>query len=192
MKKTTVMIVLLAGAMTGCQNFKKEHPDFPKWGWWKKHPATQPTIPPTSQSASQPTTAPAGKPAGQPVSQPASGPASRSTGQAPVDHRQEVWRHVARMRDMDSYPPARQKELIAYAQEHLQAWYKPMKVPPPDMTRPDWLIVMIWDFMPPEDFHRAAVNWKKIADDAGEEFPKNITRRGLMKFVQKMQENRSR
>ncbi len=197
MRKTIVTIVLLAGTLAGCQDFKEKHPDFPKWGWWKKKPASQPTIQPSTKPAKQPSTKPAKQPASKPSkAQPTQAdPKARAVIQAqpimpaPSDHRAKVWQHVAKLRDMDSATQAQQDKLIAHAQKNLQAWYRPMEVPPPDMNKSDWVIVMIWDFMPEDDFQRAAANWKKIAADAGEDFPpqKDITRRKLMKFVRKMQ-----
>jgi len=218
MRKTIVTIVLLAGTLAGCQNFKKDHPDFPKWGWWDKKPATQPTIQP-SKPSTKPSKQPTTKPGKQPTAKPAKAkptktdakakptktdakaqptkadPKARAVMQtqpimpAPADHRARVWQHVAKLRDMDTATQAQQDKMVAHAQKNLQAWYRPMEVPPPDMNKSDWVIVMIWDFMPEDDFQRAAANWKKIAADAGEDFPpqKDITRRKLMKFVRKMQ-----
>ncbi len=198
MRKTCFAIVLLAVMVGGCQDFKQKHPDFPKWGWWeKKAPTTQPVTAP-SNDASQPlgpvdnpqdSTAPSDTAADMPATQPVDQPAVKGTPiPEPPNHRSEVWEHVSKLRDLNSYPEDEQKKMIAYAQEHVQDWYKSMDVTSPDMNKPDWVIVMVWDFMPPADFQRAAANWKKIAENENVEFPENLTRRKLMKFVIEMQD----
>jgi len=114
MRKTIVTIVLLAGTLAGCQDFKEKHPDFPKWGWWKKKPASQPTIQPSTKPAKQPSTKPAKQPASKPSkAQPTQAdPKARAVIQAqpimpaPSDHRARVWQHV-RSRRRRGFPPAK-------------------------------------------------------------------------------------
>lgn len=246
MHKKFVVIVLLAGVLGGCQDFKKKHPDFPKWGWWdKKTPATQPakvtdskpdsktvrkakkppatkptptTVPVADQP--KPVTIKTAKPGPAPVpvadqpkpvmikpakpgptAVPAAGQpkpvmiktaTTKPSAHKPTDHRERVWRHVSKLRDSSDYPPEEQKKMIAYAQENVHAWYDPMNVISPDMNKPDWVIVMVWDFMPPADFQQAAANWKKMAEAENEKFPDNLTRRKLMKFVRKMQDRNAK
>lgn len=225
MHKKFVVIVLLAGVLGGCQDFKKKHPDFPKWGWWdKKTPATQPAKVTDSKPGSKtvrkakkppatkptPTTVPVAdqpkpvmvKPAkpgptavptaGQPKPVMIKTATTKPSAHQPGDHRARVWRHVSKLRDSSDYPPEEQKKMIAYAQENVHAWYDPMNVISPDMNKPDWVIVMVWDFMPPADFQMAAANWKKLAEAENEKFPDNLTRRKLMKFVRKMQDRNAK
>jgi len=215
MHKKCLAIVLLAMILGGCQDFKEKHPDFPKWGWWdkKEAPATKPAIvdpaPPTKTAKDKPAEKPIGlvetpektseetpektsltpAPKATPETQPAGPtPVKPAAIPEPPNHRSEVWTHVSKLRDMGNYPAEEQKKMITYAQENVQQWYKPMDVTSPDMNKSDWVIVMVWDFMPATDFQMAAANWKKIAEAEKVEFPQNLTRRKLMKFVRKMQD----
>ena len=208
MHKKCLAIVLLVIVLGGCQDFKKKHPDFPNWGWWDKKQT--PTTQPTSASAPQQDTDQTAKPADNvdtpkdfatptPEVEKLSDTETPPTGPIPVkpaplpeppSHRSEVWKHVSKLRNLEEYSDDEQKKMIVYAQENLQEWYKPLDVASPDMSKSDWVIVMIWDFMPPADFQKAAENWKKIAEAQKVEFPKNLTRRKLMKFVLKMQDRK--
>ena len=188
----------------GCQDIKKKHPDFPKWGWWeeKETPTSQPTsAPASSQKVDQTTKAtrpigPTDTPEDSPLPPASEVSAEKQpTGPTPVEptplpeqpnHRSEVWKHVSKLRNLEEYPPDEKNKMIAYVEENLQEWYKPMDVTPPDMSKSDWVHVMVWDFMPPVDFQKAAANWKKIAENENVKFPEVLTRRKLMKFVREM------
>ncbi len=179
-------LVLTTAMLVGCQDIKKKHPDFPKWGWWEKKntATTQPTAANPSEAATpQPTKKPTGPETGKVDPQSATDPNS-------IQHRNKVWLHVNKLRDLDNYSADEQKNMIAHAQENLQSWYEPLDVDPPNMGRSDWVIIMVWDFMPFPEFQRAANNWKRVATIEKVKFPDDLTRRKLMKFVRKMQKRK--
>jgi hypothetical protein len=99
------------------------------------------------------------------------------------EHRARVWQGVSILRDLDELPPQQQDKLMEQARGKLREWYRPMHLTPPDPNDPEWITVLIWDFMPEEDFLRAAENWRRVAQKEKRPFPEQVERRELMRFV---------
>ena len=181
-------LLLILGAMmvfTGCNtgNFKKKWPKYPDWGWWK-HPAGE-TKEPTENvpdksvpSLDRPDLAKTPEPT-KPIfpSTPITDP------KLLTEYRQSIWPEAKQLRNLDEIPEAQRQEYLAHAIEMLPQWYAPLPVDPPDTNDPDWTTVVIWDFMPEEEFFRAADAYGKIAKQQNLPYPKYITRRELMQFI---------
>ena len=99
-------------------------------------------------------------------------------------HRADVWKTVSMLRDLDARPQVEQAQLIELARKQLPVWYDPMPVDPPDANQPDWVKVLIWDFMPEDDFQQAVDGWRAIARKENKDFPTPATRRKVMAFVE--------
>ena len=180
-------LLLILGAMmvfTGCNtgNFKKKWPKYPDWGWWK-HPAgeeiqetTEPEKPVPPQERPDLTKTPE--------------PAKPGFPKTPIrdpklltEYRQSVWPETKQLRNLDEIPETQRQEYLAHAIEMLPRWYAPLPVDPPDTNDPDWTTVVIWDFMPEQEFSKAADAYRKIAEQQKVSYPKYITRRELMQFI---------
>jgi len=184
-------MVLLVSFLAGCQaqnDFQKKWPEYPKWGWWG-HPAKD--VPdPAAETPAQPDE-PASDAQAQEEAPPADADASASGEQAdrPAtldDHRAAVWEQVSILRDMEELSPEQQRTLIESARSNLRKWYRPMAVEPPDPDDPQWITILVWDFMPEEDFDRAAENWRQTAQKENLTFPQDVSRRELMEFIAKV------
>ena len=101
-------------------------------------------------------------------------------------HRARIWPKVQMLRDRYKLSPDGQEELIWQATESLGVWYEPIPADPPDVSDPEWITFLIWDFMLESDFRRAVENNRIYADANNIPFPRDITRRGLMKFVREI------
>jgi len=103
-------------------------------------------------------------------------------------HRRAVWKEARQLRDLDRLPPERKRQVLDHARASLGAWYKPMPMTRPDPEKEDWVTMVIWDFMPDEEFDRAAEGWRKIAEQEGVAYPEIPTRRDLPKLIRKIRE----
>lgn len=104
------------------------------------------------------------------------------------DHRSVVWSEARQLRDLDQFPPERKQQVLDHARASLPAWYKPMPMTRPDPEKDDWVTMVIWDFMPDEEFDRAAEGWRKIAGQEGVPYPDIPTRRDLPKLIRQIRE----
>lgn len=178
-------VALLGFALTGCRahnDFQKKWPNYPHWGWWNHpaknvpEPAADPPAGDDAQDADQTTEAHASETS-----------ANDPTGPATLEeHRAEVWENVVVLRDVDELPPPEQRKLIESARRNLRKWYRPMTVSPPKPDDPQWITVLVWDFMPEEDFQTATDNWRRTARQEKLPFPEDVTRRELMDFITKI------
>jgi hypothetical protein len=185
-----LLTILLVMAVVGCQkthdpmaDFKKKYPTYPAWGWWEQ--SAQPTEPPADDEPADP--------------QPPLADSDPAPATPPGDlmsdlerHRSAVWpkvdelRRLTARRDRGEISYADMQASLENARAMLWDWYQPLKVPPPDPNDPEWITVMVWDFMPQEDFLRASDAWASIADSQGASFPNPATRRAVLQFVQRM------
>jgi len=171
---------------TGCHtdNFKKKWPKYPDWNWWK-HPAGQQTEEST-ETMPEKTVPSLDRPD---LVQPAesSEPKYPSTPitdpQLLAEYRQSIWPEAKQLRNLDEIPEEQRREYIAHTIKMLPQWYAPLPVEKPDTSDPDWTTVVIWDFMPEQEFSRAAEAYGKIAKKQNLPFPKYVTRRELMQFI---------
>jgi hypothetical protein len=184
-------IALLAGCKTP-EQMKAEYPDWPNWGWWdkpgqSKEAAAAPAPPPASTAEPLPgddTLAARGDDAAR-VDAPAEATiVSFETADLLTRHRADAWKTVSMLRDLDARPEAERQQLLDRARAELPAWYQPMPDAAPDPNQPDWVKVLIWDFMPEDDFQRAIEGWRAIARKENMEFPYPATRRKVMAFVE--------
>ncbi|MBN1942978.1 MAG: hypothetical protein JW849_06755 [Phycisphaerae bacterium] len=183
-RTSLLCLALLGFALAGCQahnDFQKKWPEYPKWGWWK-HPAKDVPEPAEDASTEEPLAEePPSPQTGHTLSD---SPAEQPQGPTSLEeHRATVWQEVAVLRDVEELPPAQQRKLVASARGKLRKWYRPMMVEPPDPDDPQWITVLVWDFMPEEDFETAAENWRRTARQENLPFPEEITRRELMTFI---------
>ncbi|MBS3820212.1 MAG: hypothetical protein GVY16_02695 [Planctomycetes bacterium] len=194
-----IVVVAVMAPLTGCktpEQMKAEYPDWPHWGWWENPASASTDADGQTQQASGPSIEP-----------PTAGPATAarpddstrydSPAEASVeasftkadplaDHRSEVWKTVSLLRDLDARGDEQRAGLLAVARREMPTWYRPMPVDAPDPTEPDWVKVLIWDFMPEKDFKRAVAGWRAIATREEADFPYPATRRRVMTFVENM------
>lgn len=183
-------LALLGFVLIGCQtpnDFQKKWPEYPRWGWWN-HPAPdaeEPASPePAEESPGSSGEGEAAKPADEETPET---PASESGATSSLEaHRAAVWEEVAVLRDLDDLPPEQQQKLVESARSRLRQWYRPMDVDPPNPDDPEWITVLVWDFMPEADFQRAAEQWRRTAAEEKWPYPEEITRRELMRFIRKV------
>ena len=98
-------------------------------------------------------------------------------------HKQDVWSKVVMLRDKDKLPEDKQAVLIENARREMKEWYSPLKVSPPNPDSADWIDIMIWDFMPEEEFQEQSAKWKSIADKLSLQVPVPLTRRGMVPLI---------
>lgn len=179
-------VALLGLTLAGCQahnDFQKKWPQYPHWGWWKQ-PAKgveEPAPPPSAgDDANEDARA-------DDATTDNASPQSLSKGPTTLEeHRADVWEEVAVLRDLDELSPPQQRKLIESARRKRRKWYRPMTVSAPAPDDPQWITILVWDFMPEDDFQSAVENWRRIARQDDIPFPQDITRRELMVFIQKM------
>jgi len=172
-----ILVLIVASLMScfgGCQDPKEKYPDFPQWGWWDR-PA-RPAEPEDSQTGD----AEAEKPSEQ------TQPKDKLTGQDLEEYREKVWPEVSVLRDTDEMTAEDRDKTLTKARENIAQWYRPMPVDPPDVTKPGWTTIAVWDFMLEEEFVRASNTWRNVAEKQNVEFPNVVTRRNLMQFIKKM------
>lgn len=191
---------LVAVLAIGCADVKKDYPQFgKKWDWWKypaKKSGERPAEADTHSAATprkheQPSAPRSDSPTAQPASAPAATVATpvRAARTVPLEqHRREVWAEAKALRDLDRLPPAEAQALLERCEASLPAWYKPMPVTRPDPARPGWTTLVIWDFMPPEEFDRAAEGWRRIAQKEAVPYPDIPTRRDLPKLIREIRQ----
>jgi hypothetical protein len=182
---TLLLILAAVMAFTGChaENFKKKWPKYPDWGWWK-HPAGETddstenlpdkTVPSMDRpDLSKSTESSESHYPSTPITDP----------QLLAEYRQSIWPEAKQLRNLDEIPPEQRQEYVAHTIQMLPQWYAPLQVDPPDTNDPDWTTVVIWDFMPEQEFTRAAEAYENIAKQQSLPFPKYVTRRELMQFI---------
>ncbi|MBN1555386.1 MAG: hypothetical protein JXA11_11625 [Phycisphaerae bacterium] len=180
-RRISVVLCLasLGWGLAGCQSqnsFQDKWPRYPHWGWWK-HPAKD--VPEPAQEEESPPDA----------SEEQAQPAGEESPKGPAtleEHRQEVWQKVSLLRDVEELSPPEQRKLIESARRDLRRWYRPMMVDPPDPDDPQWITVLVWDFMPEDDFMQAEENWRQTARRDRLPFPEEVSRRELMEYIQKV------
>jgi hypothetical protein len=176
-------VALLGFALTGCQahnDFQKKWPRYPHWEWWK-HPAKGVPEPAEEKTTNESQEGIEKKDMDSPE--------EKTESREPAtleEHRINVWEKVAVLRDVDELPPPQQRKLVESARRNLRKWYRPMTVAPPDPDDPQWITVLVWDFMPEEDFEQAAENWRQTARRDNLPFPEDVTRRQLMELIGKI------
>jgi hypothetical protein len=184
MHKEWILLALVLALPGGCMSpreFQQKYPDYPGWGWWDRPAADEPE---TGKGAAAETDDPA--PSEETPAPPADAKPVPPQEDDLVRHRARVWRQVEPMRSFDALPKAEQDRLLDNAKGQLKEWYQPLDVTLPDLAQPDGINTLIWDFMPDEEFFHAAEVWRAIAAKEGRDFPKIVTRRELMRFVEKM------
>jgi hypothetical protein len=188
-RRTLIFCVALLGfTLAGCQSnndFQKKWPQFPQWGWWK-HPAKDVPEPTAEEPAADEFQDESRDEIAQ-ADAPLPEETKESRGPSTLEeHRADVWETVVVLRDVEELPPDQQRKLIESARRNLRKWYRPMAAEPPDPNDPQWITVLVWDFMPEEDFDHAAEHWRQVARQERFAFPENVSRRELMEFVEKV------
>ena len=182
---TLLLILAIMMLSAGCNtdNFKKEWPEYPDWGWWD-HPAektedqTEDLADKTVPSLDRPDLS---KPV-EPV-EPRHPSTPITDPQLLEKYRNSIWPETKQLSSLDEIPEEQRQEYIAHTIKMLPQWYAPLPVDPPDTSDPDWTTVVIWDFMPEREFSRAAEAYGRIAKQQNLPFPKYVTRRELMQFI---------
>lgn len=189
MKIKKITLLLIVAGMTICagchtESFREKWPKYPDWNWWN-HPAGQQaeepaeTVPEKSvPSQKRPDLS---KPAESVKSQYPSIPITDP--QLLAEYRQSIWPEAKQLRNLNEIPAEQRREYVAHTIRMLPRWYAPLSVAPPDTHDPDWTTVVIWDFLPEQEFSRAAEAYGKIAGQQNLPFPKHVTRRELMQFI---------
>lgn len=184
-RTSLLFVALFVFLLAGCQaqnDFQKKWPEYPKWGWWE-HPARNVPEPADEAPKEEP---PSDAPRKKEVHADAKADSPDDAPRTPAtleEHRADVWEKVSILRDVEELPPEQQRKLIQSARRDLRKWYRPMAVDPPDSDDPRWITVLVWDFMPEEDFEQAEKNWRETARRENLPFPEDPTRRELMEFI---------
>jgi hypothetical protein len=172
---SVVVHSVLLLSVVGCgKDFHEKHPTFPAWGWWDApHPAPK-------DDASAPATQPADDAMAD----------STPVDEGPMDYealdayRRQRWPDVQPLQELSSMTPEKRNKTVMHVLANLEQWYRPLPVAMPDVSRKDWTSIVLWDFMPDEEFIPAAERWRGIAASAGVDYPAPPTRRGVQAVIQ--------
>lgn len=101
-------------------------------------------------------------------------------------HRAAIWPRIDMLRRKEETAPEKRKALIEEAVNKLPEWYAPLDVEPPTPYSDNWISVMVWDFMPGEQYAGEIAKWKKIAAGFDKPFPDPVTRRKLLQLIEEI------
>ncbi|MCK5113907.1 MAG: hypothetical protein KAR11_04015 [Phycisphaerae bacterium] len=186
--KFTTLLLILAATMIlggcGTENFQKKWPEYPDWGWWH-HPADEKEQP-TAEAVPDKTVPSRQRPdltTPDTVSAPAQPTEPITDPRKLAEYRKTIWPEAHQLRNLDEIPQPQRDEFVDHTKKILPQWYTLMPVDTPNTNDPDWMTTVIWDFMPEQEFDRAADTYRKIAKQQNISFPKYVTRRELMQFI---------